>query len=236
MKSRTSRLDRFISQNSTFSLSDTRLLLAQKRIFLDGRAAHSIQQKVTEFTHVVLDGRCLRDNRPVYLMLNKPRGFVSATKDTRHSTVMDLVHHPQKHELHIVGRLDLNTTGLVLLTNDGAWSRKVSLPETKLEKTYEVTLSRPLTDEYIRVFREGIYFAYEDITTRPAHLEILSDYTARLSLVEGKYHQVKRMFGFFQNEVLALHRVSVGHISLEGLDEGHCRQLTCEEIAAIENQ
>jgi len=236
MKSRTSRLDRFISQNSTFSLSDTRLLIAQKRIFLDGRVAQSIQQKVTEFTHVVLDGRCLRDNRPVYLMLHKPRGVVSATKDPRHTTVMDLVHHPRKHELHIVGRLDLNTTGLVLLTNDGAWSRKVSLPETKLEKIYEVTLSKPLTDEYIRVFREGIYFAYEDITTRPARLEILSDYTARLSLVEGKYHQVKRMFGYFRNEVLALHRVSVGHISLEGLDEGNCRQLTCEEIAAIENQ
>jgi len=236
MKSRTSRLDRFISQNSAFSLADTRLLIAQKRIFLDGRAAHSIQQKVTEFTHVVLDGCCLRDNRPVYIMLNKPRGVVSATKDSRHATVMDLVHHPQKHELHIVGRLDLNTTGLVLLTNDGAWSRKVSLPETKLEKIYEVTLSKPLTDEYIRVFREGIYFAYEDITTRPARLEILSDYTARLSLVEGKYHQVKRMFGYFRNEVLALHRVSVGHISLEGLDEGHCRQLTCEEIAVIENQ
>lgn len=225
MKSKTGRLDRFISQNSVFSLSDTRLLIAQKRIVLDGYVAHSIQQKVNEFTHVVLDGRCLQDKNPVYIMLNKPKGVVSATKDLKHPTVLDLIQHPQKNELHIVGRLDFNTTGLVLLTNDGAWSRKISLPETKLAKTYEVLLSKPLTDEYIAVFREGIYFAYEDITTQPACLEILSEYTAKLSLIEGKYHQVKRMFGFFQNEVLALHRVSVGQFSLEGLEEGCSRLL-----------
>ncbi len=230
MKSTTNRLDRFISQNSTFSISDTRLLIAQKRILLDGHVAHSNQQKVTKFTYVELDGNCLQDNNPVYIMLNKPMGVVSATKDIKHSTVLDLIQHPQKNELHIVGRLDFNTTGLVLLTNDGAWSRKISLPETKLAKVYEVTLSKPLSDEYITVFREGIYFGYEDITTKPACLEILSEYTARLSLVEGKYHQVKRMFGFFQNEVLELHRVSVGNICLEGLEEGHSRLLTQKEL------
>ena len=230
MKSKTHRLDRFISQNSDFSISDTRLLIAQKRIVLDGRVASSIQQKVGEFTQVVLDGQCLNDNKPVYIMLNKPRGVVSATKDPKHATVLDLIDHPQKSELHIVGRLDFNTTGLLLLTNDGAWSRKISLPETKLAKTYEVTLSKPLSDEYVVVFREGIYFAYENITTRPACLEILSDYTARLSLVEGKYHQVKRMFGFFQNQVLALHRVSVGSILLEGLEVGQSRALKIDEL------
>jgi 16S rRNA pseudouridine516 synthase len=231
MKSHSNRLDRFISQNSIFSISDTRLLIAQKRITLDGEAAHSIQQKVTKFTHVVLDGNCLNNQNPVYIMLNKPKGVVSATKDNKHSTVLDLIQHPQKNELHIAGRLDFNTTGLVLLTNDGAWSRKISLPETKLAKTYNVTLSKPLSDEYIDVFREGIYLGYENITTQPAYLEILSDYTASLSLVEGKYHQVKRMFGFFQNKVLELHRVSVGSISLEGLEEGHSRLLTKNELA-----
>lgn len=229
MKSKTMRLDRFISKNSDFSISDTRLLIAQKRIILDGQTAHSIQQKLTEFTHVVLDGNCLQDNKPVYIMLNKPKGVVSATKDTKHSTVLDLIQHPQKYELHIAGRLDFNTTGLVLLTNDGAWSRKISLPETKLAKTYELTVSKPLTDEYIAVFQEGIYFAYEDITTQPAQLQILSDYTAKLILTEGKYHQVKRMFGFFQNEVLELHRSSVGHISLNDLALGDYRPLTSQE-------
>jgi len=230
MKSKTSRLDRFISQNSNHSLSDTRVLVAQKRILLDGKVALSTQQLVSEFTHVVLDGNCLKDNKPVYIMLNKPRGVVSATKDLKHPTVLDLIDHPQKHELHIVGRLDFNTTGLVLLTNDGAWSRKISLPETKLAKTYEVTLAKPLTDEYISLFQKGIYFAYEDITTQPAYLEILSEYNARLTLTEGKYHQVKRMFGFFQNEVLTLHRVSVGNLSLDGLEMGQNRLLVIEPL------
>jgi 16S rRNA pseudouridine516 synthase len=230
VRSKVNRLDRFISQNSVFSISDVRLLIAQKRILLDGRAAHSVQQRVGEFTCVILDGACLQEKAPVYIMLNKPKGVVSATKDLGHTTVIDLLDHPQKDELHIVGRLDFNTTGLVLLTNDGAWSRRISLPETKLAKTYEVTLSKPLSDEYIAVFRDGIYFAYEGITTMPAQLEILSSHTARLSLIEGKYHQVKRMFGFFQNEVLALHRVSVGDISLDGLEEGRSRLLTNREV------
>ena len=189
---------------------------------------------MTKFTHVILDGVCLNDNSPVYMMLNKPKGVVSATKDLKHRTVLDLVDHPLKSELHIVGRLDFNTTGLVLLTNDGAWSRKISLPETKLTKTYEVTVSKPLTDEYINVFNKGIYFAYENITTQSASLTVLSPYTAQLSLVEGKYHQVKRMFGYFQNEVVALHRVGVGNISVAGLKEGHSRILSMEEVNAIE--
>ncbi len=234
MKSKTCRLDRFISQNSAFKLSDVRLLLAQKRILLDGQIAQSIQQKVTQFTQVILDDQCLQNNQPLYVLLNKPQGVVSATTDLKHKTVVDLLEHPKKDELHIVGRLDLNTTGLVLLSNDGAWSRKISLPETKLAKIYEVTLAKPLTPEYIQVFREGIYFAYENITTQPAHLEIISDYHARLSLVEGKYHQVKRMFGYFQNEVLALHRASVGPITLAGLELGQSRDLTTQEMAAIE--
>lgn len=234
MKSTTCRLDRFISQNSTFKLSDVRLLLAQKRILVDGQVAQSIQQRVTQFSRVLLDNQCLQDHQPVYLLLNKPQGVVSATKDLKHRTVLDLLDHPQKDALHIVGRLDFNTTGLVLLTNDGAWSRKISLPETKLTKTYEVTLAKPVTAEYIQVFHDGIYFAYEGITTQPADLEIISEYQARLSLVEGKYHQVKRMFGFFQNEVLTLHRASVGPITLAGLELGQSRSLTLDELAAIE--
>lgn len=236
MKSKVSRLDRFISKNSAFSISDARLLIAQKRIFLDGEPAHSIQQKVSEFTHVVLDGNCLKNNTPVYIILNKPKGVVSATRDAKHATVLDLIQHPQKNELHIAGRLDFNTTGLLLLTNDGNWSRRISLPETKLAKTYEVTLSKPLRVEYVAVFQEGIYFSYEDITTAPAHLEIVSEYTARVSLVEGKYHQVKRMFGFLQNKVLELHRVSVGHIVLDGLELGDSRLLTEIEIEISKDQ
>ena len=103
MKSKTSRLDRFISQNSGFSIADTRILIAQNRILVNGCLAQSIQQKVTEFTHVVLDGKCLQDKTPVYIKLNKPMGFVSATKDNAHSTVLDLIEHPKKMSYALLG-------------------------------------------------------------------------------------------------------------------------------------
>ena len=230
MKYKTTRLDRFISKNSEHTLSGVRLLIAQKRILLDEKLAHSVQQPVTKFTCVVLDGKPLQEFEPIYIMLNKPQGVVSATKDSKHTTVLDLINHPLKDQLHIVGRLDFNTTGLVLLTNDGVWSRRISSPESKLEKIYEVTLSKPVTQEYIAAFHEGIYFAFEDITTEPAKLEIVSDYTARLTLTEGRYHQVKRMFGFFQNKVLALHRTSIGNISLDGLELGQSKILAADSL------
>ena len=230
MTFKTTRLDRFIHQSSDFSIADTRLLIAQKRIIVDGLPAESVQQRVTALTQVVLDGNTLRNTKAVYLMLNKPQGVVSATKDPEHATVLDLIEHPAKGALHIAGRLDFNSTGLLLLTNDGAWSRRISLPETKRRKTYEVTVAKPLHEAYVLAFQAGIYFAYEDLTTQPAHLEILSPFTARLSLVEGRYHQVKRMFGHFQNEVLALHRVSVGSLTLGGLELGESRLLTRREL------
>ena len=230
MKTTSYRLDRFIIKHSEYSLSDVRLLVAQKRIFVDGQAATSVQQKVTQFTQVQLDDQCLQNNQAIYILLNKPQGYVSATRDSQHPTVMDLIDHPRKASLHIAGRLDLNTTGVVLLSNDGTWTRKMSLPESHLAKTYEVTVAQPLNDDYVRAFQQGIYFAYEDITTQPAQLEILTDFTARLTLTEGKYHQVKRMFGCFRNQVLALHRSSVGHICLGELMPGESRLLSPDEI------
>ncbi|MFK7864223.1 MAG: pseudouridine synthase [Pseudohongiellaceae bacterium] len=230
MKPKSYRLDRFISQHSSFTLSEVRLLIAQKRIKLDGRFAISVQEKVSEFTEVQLDEHYLRNNLPHYLMLHKPQGVVSATKDDKHKTVLDLIDHPAKSQLHLAGRLDLNSTGMVLLTNDGAWSRALSLPDTKVKKVYEVVLSNPIEPSYVAVFERGIYFSFEDITTKPAKLEVISSKKARLTLTEGKYHQVKRMFGYFQNEVLALHRIAIGNLSLGDLEPGSYRPLTSAEL------
>lgn len=230
---RTTRLDRFIDQHSDWSKGDTRLLLAQKRIRVDGEVAHSIQQRIDPFALVELDGQLLQQRQPVYLAFHKPAGVVSATKDTQHRTVLDCIDHPQRDELHIAGRLDFNSTGLVLLTNDGAWSRRISQPDSGIDKIYEVNVAEPLTEHYITAFREGIYFGYEDITTRPAVLDILSEYRARVTLHEGKYHQIKRMFGAFQNEVLALHRVSVGPIELGTLAPGETRHLSSRELQLL---
>jgi 16S rRNA pseudouridine516 synthase len=225
------RLDRFISAKTATPKSNVRLMLAQKRIRVDGQLATDLSQPIDQFSHVVLDDQVLQNNIRRYYMLNKPIGIVSATKDDQHTTVMDLFKEEDTADLHIVGRLDLHSSGLLLLTNDGDWSRALMSPENKVAKVYEVTVEHPITNECIQAFANGMYFSYEDITTKPAKLERISECIARVTLEEGRYHQINRMFGRFRNPVLALHRVSIGEIKLDdGLAPGEYRVLRENEI------
>ena len=214
-----------------------RLLLAQGRVEVDGERASDVGHIITAFSHVSVDGKISQNRVRRYLMLNKPAGVVSATVDTQHTTVIDLLTQNYRAELHIVGRLDFNATGLVLLTNDGRWSQKISQPGSKLLKRYRVTVENPLTPEYVSEFQRGMYFSYEDITTRPAELTILSDYSAEVGLVEGRYHQLKRMFGRFDNKVLSIHRIAVGVLQLDDqLLAGQSRDLTVAEVGLISSK
>ncbi|MGY8869980.1 MAG: pseudouridine synthase [Pseudomonadales bacterium] len=235
MQSKRGRLDRFLSSHLSMNRKDVRLFLAQKRVSVDGVIALNIDQPVDEFSHIVLDNQLvLQAHEPVYIMMHKPIGVVSATKDDQHRTVIDLLDRPDKATLHIVGRLDLNTSGLLLLTNDGRWSRQLTSPENKVTKSYKVTLQNSLTEEYIKAFTQGMYFSYENITTEPAGLEIISEYVAHVDLTEGRYHQIKRMFGRFRNPVLQLHRMSIGYLSLDSaLQPGESRDLTPQEAESI---
>ena len=214
-----------------------RLLLAQGRVEIDGERASDVGHIINAFSHVSVDGKISQNRVRRYLMLNKPAGVVSATVDIRHTTVIDLLTEDYRAELHIVGRLDFNSTGLVLLTNDGRWSQKISQPGSKLLKRYRVTVENPLTPEYVSEFQRGMYFSYEDITTRPAELTILSDYSAEVGLVEGRYHQLKRMFGRFDNKVLSIHRIAVGVLQLDDqLLAGQSRDLTVAEVGLISSK
>lgn len=234
MQSKRARLDRFISHHLGINRKYVRLMLAQKRVSVDGVAACNIDQPVDEFSRIAVDGQVLQANTPAYVMLNKPVGVVSATKDEQHRTVIDLLEREDKASLHIVGRLDLNSSGLLLLTNDGRWSRELTSPHNKVTKVYQVTLENPISEEYIAAFEEGMYFAYENIITQPAKLEILSEYVAKVSLTEGRYHQIKRMFGRFRNPVLQLHRTSIGALLLDPeLAPSHSRDLTAHETTHI---
>lgn len=229
------RLDRFIARRLSISIRAVRGLLIQREIIVDGEVASLMNQSVGLFTRVEVGGEVLQDNKPIYIMLNKPKGVVSATKDDKHTTVIDLIDHPQKHTLHIAGRLDFNTTGLLLLTNDGVWSKQLSLPENNIVKTYRVVLKEALSSSdvsvYQQVFNKGILLSPENIITRPATLVVVDANTVELSICEGRYHQVKRMFGFFQNEVLSLHRLSIGHIIMdESVALGEYRLLNREEV------
>ncbi|KGJ91162.1 16S rRNA pseudouridine(516) synthase [Colwellia psychrerythraea] len=234
----TTRLDRFISDYCQVNRKSVRLMLAQKRVYVDGLLATDIGKVVDKFSYITMDNEVLQANKAHYIMLNKPIGVVCATKDEKHKTVIDLLVDKFDDEittnLHIVGRLDLNTSGLVLLTNDSRWSERLTSPEHKVAKCYQVTLEDPLTAEYISAFANGMYFSYEEITTQPAKLLIISTYQAQVTLTEGRYHQIKRMFGRFRNKVVALHRHSIGQLSLdEGLSLGESRVLTADEVVNV---
>jgi 16S rRNA pseudouridine516 synthase len=229
------RLDRFLSNLPRFSRKDVRLALLADRVKVDGRTIRDPLHEVREFSHVMFDDETLQTGKPArYFMLHKPQGCVSATVDPRHPTVLDLLDEPDKHDLHIAGRLDFNTSGLMLITNDGQWSRRLTQPTTKLPKLYYVETEQEIGEHYIEKFAEGFYFAFEDLTTLPAELTILDSHHARLSIVEGRYHQVKRMFGFYDNKVLRLHRESMGPLVLDpALEPGQYRALSAEEIQLI---
>ncbi len=235
MSSGSHRLDRFLSRSLSINRRDVKPLLAQGRILVDQQPVIGVEQLVDAFSQIVFDGRVLQSRLPVYLMLHKPVGILSATSDPQHPTVIDLLHREDKTDLHIVGRLDRGSSGLLLLTNDGRWSRALMAPEHNVAKVYLVTVANPLTPDYVQAFAKGMYFGYEDITTRPATLEILAARLARVTLVEGRYHQIKRMFGRFRNPVLGLHRIAIGTLSLDAARAtGQSRDLTPTELRGIQ--
>ncbi|VVQ27372.1 Ribosomal small subunit pseudouridine synthase A [Pseudomonas fluorescens] len=229
------RIDRFLSNLPRFNRKQVRLLLVEKRVRIDGKVVSDPLADVLEFSRVEVDDELLQVGKPArYFMLHKPSGCVSATRDPQHPTVLDLIHETDKEDLHIAGRLDFNTTGLMLITNDGSWSRRLTQPQTKLPKVYYVETEQEIGPEYALKFTEGLYFAFEDLTTQPAELAVLGPTSARLSIVEGRYHQVKRMFGHFDNKVLRLHRESMGPLVLDSaLKPGEYRALCTEEIQLI---
>jgi 16S rRNA pseudouridine516 synthase len=219
------RLDRHMSAHTGIPRKGVRLMLAQARVTVDGVVARDIGQLIGQFSQVLLDGIPTQNNAPRYLMLNKPQGVVCATKDKHHRTVIDLLDQPLREQLHIAGRLDFNSTGLVLLTNDGKWSRRLSAPTSGLIKRYRVTTEQSITRDQIEAFERGMHFEYEGIITRPAQLTTLGDRVAEVGLIEGRYHQIKRMFGRFGNRVLSIHRFAVGDYELGDLGTGDCRDI-----------
>ncbi|MDH1306233.1 pseudouridine synthase [Pseudomonas fulva] len=229
------RLDRFLANLPTCNRQHARLMLAQRRVRVDGQVTSDPLTEVRAFSRVELDDEVLQAGHPPrYLMLHKPAGCVSATHDPQHPTVMDLLPDALAQGLHIAGRLDFNTTGLMILTNDGQWSRRLTQPTTKLPKHYLVETQDEIGEHYVVRFQEGFHFAFENLTTQPADLQILGPRLARLAIVEGRYHQVKRMFGFYDNKVVKLHRERMGAIALDlDLPPGAYRELTREEIAAV---
>jgi 16S rRNA pseudouridine516 synthase len=228
------RLDKFIASVTDLSRSDAKRAIKARFVQVAGQTIDDPQFEVDAATQVVLEGRALRAALPRYFMLHKPDGYVCATKDRKHRTVLDLLDEDNREALHIVGRLDIDTTGLVLLTDDGQWSHRIAAPKSACNKTYRLQTAEPIAAPVVEQFARGLFLQTEKQRLRPAQLEIIDAYNARLTISEGKYHQVKRMFGAVGNAVVRLHRERIGDIVLDPqLAEGEYRPLNSAEVASI---
>ena len=231
------RLDKFISGNTNYTRSDIKKLIKAQRVTINAKLATHFAAKINVFDHIIeVDGRQILPVGNVYYMLNKPIGYVCTHVHDHHPTIFDLISNvplPQS-QLQIVGRLDIDTTGLVLLTNDGQWNHRITSPRSHCKKYYQVELSKPVDNSVGALFADGIQLQGEKKPTLPAQLTICTPHSVQLAIAEGKYHQVKRMFVAVDNQVKTLHRFAVGSIQLDPqLDFGQYRPLTDSEINSI---
>lgn len=229
------KLSRILSNQNGVSRKQANTSVAAGKVMVDGVVCVDAAREVNRFSTVTSHGNVIQAGAPPhYLMLHKPAGYLSATTDKVHKTVMELI-DPRLHmDLHIAGRLDRASTGLLILTNNGSWSRRLTQPEIRIPKVYQVSTASAITPDTAERFAEGIWFGYEQLRTSPARLELLGLQKARITIYEGRYHQVKRMFHAVGNRVTALHRERMGDIQLDdGLAPGAYRPLTVAEINSI---
>ena len=222
------RLDKYLAERTGMTRSESRKAVTKGRVSIDGAVCRKADTQLDEHTAAVaLDSMPLAGayRKFVYIMLNKPEGVVSASRDKKDTTVVDLVAADfPRRELFPAGRLDKTSTGFVLLTDDGALAHDILSPAHHVEKQYVVTLDTPLTDAMRRGFAAGV--------------EPLTDdgLTVQVTLRQGVYHQIKRMFGVFDAGVNALHRESIGGVALDpALAPGQWRELTAEEVERLQN-
>jgi 16S rRNA pseudouridine516 synthase len=224
------RLDKTLCHATGLTRSQAQITIRLGQVTVDGKEVRDPACKIGPQAQVAWR-ECevaLQGHR--YYMLNKPQGVICATSDTTHRTVIDLLGVENKKGLHAAGRLDIDTTGLVLISDDGDWSHRITAPRHKCPKRYRVTLTEPLEASAVTQFAAGITLRNEAQKTQPATLEMITPTDVRLTIGEGKYHQVKRMFAAVGNHVAALHREAIGALQLdESLAPGEYRPLSDAE-------
>lgn len=235
------RLDKLIASQGTVSRREAQELIRSGLVKVDGVQVRDRGAHADPDTSVIeVDSKIFRIEKFVYLMLNKPKGVVSATSDRNEKTVVDLAPEEFRgRNLFPAGRLDMTTTGFVLLTDDGDFAHRILSPKNHIEKTYEARLAEAVTEEQLRCVSEGIVLR-DGTQCLPAKLRVLEDGSkplVEIKIYEGKYHQIKRMFAAAGNGVVELRRTKMGNLELDAaLPEGKCRQLSEEEVALIESR
>ena len=233
------RLDKYISLCDVLSRAEAKKAIQKSQVTVNGFVKKDAGfQVVPETTFVELNGEPLQFKRYCYIILNKPKGYISATKDKKHPTIMDLLDDwCIRRNMFPVGRLDKDTTGLLLITDDGGLAHDMTSPRRHVEKIYQAQIDKPITQSDIRAFKEGMRF--KDFVSELTKLEHLSRislnrYLVQVTLTEGKYHQVKRMFNARGKEVLELKRITFGKLILpENLPEGRWRELSRDELKSL---
>ncbi len=229
------RLDKLIASQGQYSRKEVKALIARRRVTVDGVTAKAPEQKVDADKNVIaIDGVPITIKKQLYLLLNKPRGYVSSTEDSDGISVLELVPRELfRQGLFPAGRLDKDTTGMMVITDDGQMAHRILAPKKHVKKRYLVTLDVCPTETMQKRFAEGIGLV--EGLTKPATLEIVGEYQALVTLTEGRYHQIKRMFSACGATVTALHRVSMGNLTMpDDLAEGELRELTAEELLKLE--
>jgi len=234
------RLDKFLVACAVGSRTEVKNFLKAGRVMVNGKKEKSAKLQINEETdEICFDGQKLDYEEFVYYMMNKPQGVISATEDPKHKTVLDLLDDlARSKEVFPVGRLDIDTHGLLLLTNDGQLAHALLSPKRHVDKTYLAQVDGIMTDEDIETFAQGI--SLKEFTCQPAKLELLSidrekdESLVRVTIAEGKFHQVKRMVAYCGKEVVNLQRLTMGTLTLdEDLKRGEWRRLSKEELEGL---
>ena len=228
------RLDKYLSQASGLSRSQARDAIKNGGVKVNDQLVKRVDHQLAADAVVTWGDELVSPGSARYFMLHKPPGYVSATRDSDHPVVLDLLDEYPRG-LSVAGRLDKDTTGLVLISDDGAWVHAIISPRRDCEKVYQAELDAEIDDKMVTAFAHGMTLRNEDKPTLPAQLKVLSGRLVEVRIREGKYHQVKRMFAACGRKVLALHRTQIGSILLDpSLAPGGYRALTEEEVRSIE--
>lgn len=231
------RIDKIISSQGEYSRKDVKKLIKLGKVKIDGAIVKNGEEKCDpNVSKISLDGKIIEFKTNIYLMLNKPKGIVSASKDAKASTVVDLVPEKYKRDgLFPAGRLDSDTTGFVLITNDGEFAHDILSPRKHIMKTYLATLEHEISEADIEHFKAGVKLK-DGTLCLEAILRKVDNTTVEVQIHEGKYHQVKRMFAAIGNHVVELKRVKMGELELDStLVQGECREITADELKLVQS-
>ncbi|WP_411393235.1 pseudouridine synthase [Vibrio lentus] len=226
------RLDKYLCKSTELTKLEAVQRIQNGEVSVNSVIVLDESTQVHESNAILLDGDALTLREFRYILMHKPAGTICSNIDEVYPSLFNYLELEKASELHIAGRLDADTTGLVLITDDGRWSFNITLPTKSCKKVYRVTLSRDIKDDVADKFKAGVQLQGEKAPTRPAELEVVSPKEVLLTITEGKFHQVKRMFAAVGNRVVGLHREQIGEVSLD-VEEGQWRYLTEDEVSSF---